>query len=140
MNRSYREKVDKLIFRLANHFQPSIWVNDDPDNCMTEKYVLAACPHVRTMSIDEIIQSGEAPGLVNIGSHDYDKHFNMLLPFVDNSTCFIIGNPNESKEKTEWWKQVTQDKRTGVTFDLFDVGLVFFDKKRFKEHRIVNFF
>ena len=140
MNRSYREKVDKLIFRLANYFQPSIWVNDDPDNCMTEKYVLAACPHVRTMSIDEIIQSGEAPGLVNIGSANYDKNFNMLLPFVDNSTCFIIGNPNESKEKTEWWKQVTQDKRTGVTFDLFDVGLVFFDKKRFKEHRIVNFF
>ena len=140
MKRVYREKVDKLIFRLANHFQPSIWVNDDPDNQATEKYIHAACPHAIQMSIDEIIASGKTPELVHIGSSDYEKHFNQLLPLVGNSTLFIIGTPDENKEKSEWWKQVIADKRTGVTFDLFDVGLVFFDKKRFKEHRIVNFF
>lgn len=138
--RTYREKVDKLVFRLANYFQPEIWVNDDPHNLVTEKYIHAACPHALQMSIDEIIQSGKTPGLVHLGSTDYEKHFDQLLPLVGNSTIFIIGEPNATKEKSEWWKNVIADKRTGVTFDLFDLGLVFFDKKRFKEHRIVNFF
>ena len=31
------------------------------------------------------------------------------------------------------------EEKFGVTFDLYDVGLVFFDKSRVKEHRIVNF-
>jgi len=34
---------------------------------------------------------------------------------------------------------VTQDKRTGVTFDLYYCGIVFFNKKRFKQNYIVNF-
>ena len=47
--------------------------------------------------------------------------------------------PYATAEKKLWWKEVVADERTGVTFDLYDVGLVFFDKSRVKEHRIVNF-
>jgi hypothetical protein len=27
----------------------------------------------------------------------------------------------------------------GITFDLFDLGIIFFDRKRFKQHYTVNF-
>ena len=43
------------------------------------------------------------------------------------------------QRRKDGWKEVIADPRTGITFDLYDVGLVFFDKERVKEHRIVNF-
>ena len=51
----------------------------------------------------------------------------------------IIGQPYATAEKKLWLKEVVADERTGVTFDLYDVVLVFFYKSRVKEHRILNF-
>ena len=53
---------------------------------------------------------------------------------------FIIGGIYESQEKRKWWKEVVADERVGITFDLYDIGLVFFNKNRYKQHYIVNFF
>ena len=51
----------------------------------------------------------------------------------------VISYPYADKMKTQWWKNVINDVRTGVTFDLYELGIVFFNKKRIKENRIVNF-
>ena len=86
------------------------------------------------------IEEHACPDVVHIAFTPYYKEaFEALLPAVSSRTCFFIGSPYATKEKRKWWKQVVDDPRTGVTFDLYDVGLVFFDKKRIKEHRIVNF-
>ena len=37
------------------------------------------------------------------------------------------------------WNQLKEDERVGVTFDLYDLGLLFFDKTKIKQHYIVNF-
>jgi hypothetical protein len=34
---------------------------------------------------------------------------------------------------------VVADPRAVITYDLYDVGLVFFSEKRYKQHYIVNF-
>ena len=36
-------------------------------------------------------------------------------------------------------EQIVASESTGITFDLYDIGLVFFDKARYKQHYIVNF-
>ena len=36
-------------------------------------------------------------------------------------------------------KDIVDDDRTGVSFDLYDCGLVFFDKQRYKKNYIINF-
>ena len=38
-----------------------------------------------------------------------------------------------------WWKHLQEDERVKLTFDLYDIGLVFFDRKRIKQNYIVNF-
>ena len=54
------------------------------------------------------------------------------LPVLSNALLLVC---------SDWHcKKVIANPQVGVTFDLYDIGLVFFDKKRCKEHRIVNFF
>ena len=45
---------------------------------------------------------------------------------------------NRGKNR-KWWEQIVASESTGITFDLYDIGLVFFDKARYKQHYIVNF-
>ena len=37
------------------------------------------------------------------------------------------------------WRQIVDDERTGITFDLYYCGIVMFDKKRNKKNYIINF-
>ena len=167
----YREKVDKLLLRLANHLQPAsileIGTGNGIDTCYlangkrcpllslsdTEETdapgspVLSSYPMVRQRhgNLSALLQKetakGTLPPLIHLGHTDhYRECFDQILPHVSADTCIIVGTPYATHRKQTWWKEIIQDPRTGVTFDLYDVGLVFFDKKRVKEHRIVNFF
>lgn len=42
-------------------------------------------------------------------------------------------------EMKETWRQLMTDSRSGITFDLYDVGIILFDKKIIKQDYIVNF-
>lgn len=140
-NIGYREKVDKLLFRLANHFQPTVWVESShTENTLTPCYISAACPHARLLTVDEAVGQGTVPDLVHLSSDDYADEYTRLLPLVGSRTCLIVGHPYANRAKSAWWKGVIASQEAVVTFDLYDIGLVFFDRKRYKEHRIVNFF
>lgn len=165
----YREKVDKFLFRLVNYLQPSVLFEVGTGSGISVRYmlearnemsvytfaeqcqeavkrILSAKPAVEYLEgswqekVKELTGKGVVPDLVHIAyTADYEKVFEELLPFAGPNTCFIIGKPYLNGEKKRWWKSVVRDLRTGVTFDLYDIGIVFFDKKRAKEHRIVNF-
>lgn len=165
----YREKVDKFLFRLVNYLQPSHLIEIGTGSGLSTRYMAAGNVKMTVAtwtseSVDEVSQllMSEPSITYNQGREDalaeywkkmaptktlvhiahtpyYKETFEQLLPLVDENTCFIIGSPHANAAKKHWWKEVIADERTGVTFDLYDIGLVFFDKKRIKEHRIVNF-
>lgn len=165
----YREKVDKFIFRLTNHLSPlCIWEFGTASGLTTlymakarqvpvytcEEGMMHPCVTALLREQENIsIQKGgidaflreagvrkDNPGLIHLGNIEhYQEVFEAILPYTNQHTCLIIGNPHQNKEKKEWWKKVISDPRVGVTFDFYDIGLVFFDRKRVKEHRIVNF-
>ena len=45
----------------------------------------------------------------------------------------------DSKAMKNLWERLKADDRVGITFDLYDVGILFFDKTKIKQHYIVNF-
>lgn len=165
----YREKVDQFLFRLVNHLQPSLLIEVGTGSGISTRYMSEACTSMqvytladkREDAVDRIFSSKEnivyltegvmdkleqlkekglKPDLVHIAdTPHYREAVESLLPLAVSNTCFIIGNPYADAAKKNWWKALVADERTGVTFDLYDVGLVFFDKKRAKEHRIINF-
>lgn len=81
------------------------------------------------------------PELIHIAdTPDYAYVFDVMSQFADERTCIVIAHPYADEKKKNWWKEeILEDPLVRVTFDLYDVGLVFFDKKRAKENHIVNF-
>lgn len=160
----YREKVDKFLFRLTNYWQPSSILEIGTGSGLSALY-MAEAKHVPVYTYDSCLRREVScllssyprivyrkeeeiwnwdlpflPEMVHIAhTVHYKEIFDYLCGKAGSRTCFVIAAPYATKEKKEWWKSVVADPRTGVTFDLYDVGLVFFDKCRIKEHRIVNF-
>lgn len=165
----YREKVDKLLLRLVNHYRPSLLLEVGTGSGLQTRYMAAGNTQMEVLTVTDAcvdkvrslladcprIAYGEtafeemkakwknlntSEVMVHIAHTPYYKEtFEQFLPLVGEHTCFVIGSPYADEAKKKWWKEVIADQRTGVTFDLYDIGLVFFDKKRVKEHRVVNF-
>ena len=41
--------------------------------------------------------------------------------------------------RMSWWQKTRDAEKLGITFDVYDAGIAFFDKKMNKQHYIVNF-
>lgn len=65
--------------------------------------------------------------------------FEACLEKAGVHSLFVVKGIHRSKEQREWWKKIVADPRTGITFDLYEVGLVFFDLRKTKQHYVVNF-
>ena len=148
----YRRKVNRLLFRLVNHLQPRSLIEVGVGNGSSVSYMRAARHAMPSYTIKgkdaektcrklaEDIRTLGGVDLLHIGHTPcYREVFEQALPFVSERSCFIIGHIHRSKEMKDWWKQVQADERVSLTFDLYDIGLVFFDKKRIKQNYIVNF-
>ena len=54
-------------------------------------------------------------------------------------SVFLIQDIHKSSALKNWWKEIQLDERVGITFDLYDFGIIFFDRKKIKQHYVVNF-
>jgi predicted O-methyltransferase YrrM len=57
-----------------------------------------------------------------------------IQPFVYDKTALIIDNINGSPEMKRLWEDVKNSPKTGVSVDLYALGIVFFSKKLNKHH------
>lgn len=69
----------------------------------------------------------------------YEEVFEKALEHVGRKSLFVIEGIHDNKNKFSWWERIVEDKRTGITFDLYELGLIFFDLDKNKQHYIVNF-
>ena len=58
----------------------------------------------------------------------FREAFEAALPLTGEHSVFIIPSIHADKDRRIWWKAVERDERTGFTVDLYDIGLVFFDR------------
>lgn len=149
----YREKVNKLLFRLVNYVQPTTLMEVGKGNGDAIRYMQAAKPSITSISIEGLekedtlfqlkkeLDKMKHIDFLHIAHTPYYKEvFEMAFPYLTEHSCVVIGNLYESKERKIWWKQLNHDERVRITFDLYDVGLSFFNSKRYKQNFIVNFF
>ena len=141
-----RTKVKRMLFRLVNHIQPRTVVAAGVPTAASI-YLQAGC---KRQQFCPLVTSGELKAcclptvdFLYIGRSDEPdfrwKVFDSLADKVTPETVFAVADINSSEAMKAMWKRMQQDERTGITFDLYDVGIIFFDKSRFKQHYLVNF-
>lgn len=148
----YRTKIDRLLFRLANHFQPDNIIEVGLDNGEALTYMKAAKPSALTIPIrsrnkektikqfEEQIATQQTIGCLHIARTKYYREiFEKAMPALGPDSYVIIADIHKDKERLNWWKELVEDKRTIITYDLYDIGIILFTEKRHKESYTVNF-
>lgn len=118
------EKLGRLYFRLANWRQPQTMVADRYQRYWqagSRKTVFAAT--VATVELGRVEVEDRAA-------------WDSLLQRCDEHSVVVVEGIWRAPEL---WESMMRDERTGVTFDLYYCGIVFFDKKRYKHHYTINF-
>lgn len=136
-------KVERLLLRLANFVQPAHVVVEGSRLGQSAGYLQAGCRRAVVLcgTEPEISQCRPWPIDMLYTAPDadfYDSYLRHASSAAPHS-LFILSGIHRNREALRRWRSVCADSRSGITFDLYDVGLVFFDHTRNKQHYIVNF-
>lgn len=141
-------KLGRLLFRLANFAEAKTgWLLGTV--AWEEAYIQAAVPScqiVRSLREGQstrfdFIYIGEGCSLfkdkeTKTSSEEVLACVSCLLEKVHEGTLLVIGG---LQEHLVLWKSLQQDKRTVLTFDLYDVGVVMFRSCLHRMNYLVNF-
>ncbi len=61
------------------------------------------------------------------------------IPFLSNESFMIIRDLNNNDKNRSLWNHMKAHKKTTVTVDLFNLGIIFFNKELSKENFIIRF-
>lgn len=143
----YDEEVCRLLFRLTDYVHPEVILQVGIAPQLAAYSMTLARPtarHIiidtRTTGNDEVktfVQTLQETGKIELLHVAHTPHYkeivDLALPHVCNKTLLIIEGIRESKEKRMWWERLKQSALTGVSYDLGAMGLLFFDKTRYKD-------
>lgn len=141
-------KVDKLLFRMANFFQPAVAIKMGAGGVLSLKYIQAGCKRAKCVELSETaawdrieeLQGNASSVMLYIGETErFREIFEAALPFLSPQSVVVVDFPYESDEKLTWWYSLENDERVGLTFDLYELGIVLFDDAYSKQHYKVNF-
>lgn len=143
------EKVDRLLLRLANYIQPQTIVQVGERYPLSLSYLQAGCTKASAVLLPEeeepsqalkAVLNGKELGLFFVApSGKTPQWVEHALPYADEKSLFVVYGIHSGKKMLAWWKEMQQREEVGITFDLYEAGLLFFDKSMIKQHYKVNF-
>lgn len=140
------QKVNRFLFRLVNKTQPATIVEVGRPT-VTSLFLQSAKPSANYLfasDLSELFLDTDVPVdflyLNNYRNPELlEKVFQVCADRTTLTSVFVIHGICYSKAMKLLWTRLQNDDRVGITFDLYDVGLLFFDKTKIKQHYIVNF-
>lgn len=139
-------KVKRLLFRLVNYVRARTIIDA---GCLSASslYLKAGRVHADytgVRKLDELfLEAGVPVDFLYI--HDF-RHpdfvqavFDICASRVCENSMFVIEGIGYTPFMRKLWERMRQDERVGVTFDLYDLGILFFNKTMNKQHYIVCF-
>lgn len=137
-------RVRRLLFRIANYARPDTLL-DVGTPAASSLYLRAARTRAVYVQADTM-ENLPADGPVDfLYVHDYrrpeqvEAALRLCLPRATRQSVFVVEGVRYTPAMTHLWKRLRRHPGVGVTFDLFDVGVVFFDPSIPKQDYIVNF-
>ncbi|KAA6335077.1 hypothetical protein EZS27_016662 [termite gut metagenome] len=139
-------KVNKLLFRLVNKVQPSTIV-DVGTLSYSALYMQACKPsakYVPASDLTDLFLEKDVP-VDFLYLHTYknpalvEDVFRLCAARTHKRSVFVIGGIGYSKQMRVLWKRIIADESVGITFNLYDAGILFFDKTKVKQHYKICF-
>lgn len=139
-------KINRFLFRLVNRMQPATIVEVGCPSA-TSLYLQSAKPsadYLFAADLSELFLDAGVP-VDFLYLNDYrhpeliEETFRICVSRTTPGSVFVVYGICYSKVMKTLWKRLQTDERVGITFDLYDVGLLFFDKTKIKQDYKVNF-
>ena len=75
-------------------------------------------------------------------NHTYDaliKYYNQIAPKLSENSIVVIDDINWSEEMNEAWQIIIKNDAIRISIDVFQMGILFYDKKCSKEDFVIRF-
>ena len=142
------QKLCRLYFRIANYWQAEQVLDyrttkaelDQHDTLeLYSTFMKTGCKKLEIVPVHQAEDFSTVRLMrLSLGG-DYRSVFEKAVSMADESTLIIVEPIKRDKEAKSFWKSIENDPRCISTFDLYYCGIIFFDKKRYKENYVVNF-
>lgn len=139
---SLTRKRMELYFRVANFRQASLWLDFCERNDVIATYVGRGCHATQVRRITDLqqITADDRIEVLRIcPSAGCEALLEAALQKADDRTLFIIEDIGYNDTAKRMWQKLLESDITSVSYDLYYLGIAFFDRKRYKNNYIVNF-
>lgn len=139
---SLTRKRMELYFRIANFRQASLWLDYSRRDDTIATYVWRGCNATRVRNIADSQQpvSGDKIEVLRICPiAGCESLLAAALKQADDRTLFVIEDIGYNDTAKRMWQKLLESDITSVSYDLYYLGIAFFDRKRYKANYVVNF-
>ena len=131
-----QHKFGRLLLRLSNFWQPEIFYSNI---ALYDPYIHAGCQKAKSYSLGQVSETKEKKLIVvDLISYDMKQLNTSILPLCHENTLLVLLGLNKLKEKKLWY-DLQNSSFTGITYNLYYAGIVFFDHTVYKQHYDVNY-
>lgn len=135
-------RLAELYFRIANYSQSKRWGFCLDQFDIQADYVQAGC--LKTSIVDcvdgyDMDQIAECDILVMTLEGNWKKIYSQFARHASSQSILIVEDIHVSRSAYKAWKMMQSNEYSGVSFDLYRCGLIFFDKQMYKQHYVLNF-
>lgn len=139
---SLTRKRMELYFRVANFRQASLWLDYSRRDDTIATYVGRGCNATQVRRITDLqqITADDRIEVLRICPiAGCESVLAAALKQADDHTLFIIEDIGYNDTAKRMWQTLLESDITSVSYDLYYLGIVFFDRKRYKANYVVNF-
>ena len=138
------QKLCRLYFRIANFWQAEQALDysaasETDINRLYGTFMKRGCNKLEVVPVRHAGDFSSVRLMRLSVEGDYLQVFEKAVSLANASTMIIVEQIKRDKESRTFWKSIVDDPRCITTFDLYYCGIIFFDKKRYKENYVVNF-
>lgn len=133
------KRILKLIFRLVNFIQPKTIVYRSTNSFVPEVMRWSRSDVQISASLNDFTRVDLAYLSYKTPKEDLVYEIRTLWPSLHEDSMLIIYGIGYSKEMKALWAELIKDDKSGISFDLYDMGILFFNKSKNKQDYIVNF-
>lgn len=141
------KKLNRLLFRLVNWSQPKTIVDVGGNQSNSPYYLKAAKKGAEYISVTDISTLNSIKDLpIDFLYIHYNNHaefakevFYRSIEHITEKSVFVIQGIRYSQAMKKLWSDIINEDKVGITFDLYDAGIILFDKSKIKQQYIVNF-